>query len=184
MSNNVALARWRITGIETFGDSTGSEGGVVVRGTLGRQRRRRIDHHLLRRGLTQAQHEVRPHRVEVRRPAGQVQLAEHARFDRVRDVDDVERVDLAEGHQQREVVEPAHRLQLLSLSEPVEVADVEEPSRLRAGTSPATSRSVVSALTATRSTPSCSSMDQLPATLPSTVPMPAYRAEVPDRSNA
>ena len=92
----------------------------------GRDRDRRVDHHP-RRGLPEPEHEVRPHRVEVRRPAGQVQGAEHLRPGRVGQVQHVERVDLSVGHHHGGVAEPPHRAELLARPEPVEPADLHEP---------------------------------------------------------
>ena len=93
----------------------------------------------LRRGLAQAEHEVGADRVEVRRPARQVQDAQHARVRGVGEVEHVEGVDLLVGHHHREPVQPADRLDLLSGPSP-SIAAIRVSAPQPVGAGPPTSR--------------------------------------------
>ena len=64
--------------------------------------------------------------VQVAREAGNLQLAQRLRSGRVGQVHGVQRVGLSEGHHDREVVEPAHRLDLLARSEAAHRPDLDQ----------------------------------------------------------
>ena len=76
--------------------------------------------------LAQTEEAVLAERVEVRRVAGDLERAHQQRLVGVGEVDGVERVDLAEGDDDREGVEPANRLDLLADAELVEAPGLDE----------------------------------------------------------
>ncbi len=76
--------------------------------------------------LAHAQQPAVAHGVQVGRVAGDLQLAEQRRRRRVGQVDEEERVGLAERHDRREVAEVAHRVDLLGRAQPLEAADLGE----------------------------------------------------------
>ena len=68
-----------------------------------------------------------PERVQVGGVARDLELADHARLRRVGEVERVERVDLAEGHDEARVAHVAHGVDPLALAEPADLADLHEP---------------------------------------------------------
>ena len=102
-------------------------------------------------------------RVQVGGEARDLQLAQPPGVRGVGEVDRVERVDLPEGHHHGQVVEPAHRLDLLVDAEPAQLADRLQPvTPLVQYDDPvlACCPSRSGQATATRRCPSCSSSDQ------------------------
>ena len=81
---------------------------------------------LLALQLAQAEEAVLAERVEVRRVARDLERAHQHRLVGVGEVDGVERVDLAEGDDDREGVEPADRLDLLADAEVVEAPGLDQ----------------------------------------------------------
>ncbi len=76
--------------------------------------------------LTDAEQEPLADRVQVGGVAGDLQLTREPRLGRVAEVDGVERIDLAEGHQVADVVEEPHRVDLLVGPEATELTGPDE----------------------------------------------------------
>src|SRR5215204_5389073 len=81
---------------------------------------------LLVRVLADAEKQVLADRVQVGRVARDLQRAEHARALGQREVEGVERVDLAEGDDVAGVADEAHRVDALALPKPADPAGLDE----------------------------------------------------------
>ena len=78
--------------------------------------------------LAQSEQQAVADRVQVGREAGDLQLAQDLRG--AREVQEVERVGLPEGHDGRDVAEVAHRLDLLGAAQALDTAGLHEPTAL------------------------------------------------------
>ena len=78
------------------------------------------------RVLADAEQQVLADRVQVGGVAGDLQLAEHARPLGLREVERVERIDLAEGDDVAGVADEAHRVDALALAEAADAAGLDE----------------------------------------------------------
>ena len=134
---------------------------------------------LLRRVLADAEQQILADGMQVRRVAGDLQLAEHARPVRVREIDRVERVDLPERDHVADVADEAHGVDALALAEPADAPGLDERARRAGAASSARTRSrrpaphhAGASVLTTRSTPRCSESDHWLRRKPLTLPLP------------